>query len=217
MEKGYLLRKFHFDKLKSTVSISNYKKTVFNYILANTTKVPGNWKVTMVTKQKIFEQLYLLWDLQGWNYTSQDFQGPTSRELWDNKEGRPDLPPPLPGIRCGSKILGIRRINKFKFSIDRRFQKCIIFVKVFRGNSENSTFILTCIVWSFWGWTWKNCYQAKFGIIGSSTSCSIIYPKSAKICLGQKIRAKSIFGQFHQVFILAKRKFWSRGWVRKPF
>ena len=33
MEKGYLLRKFHFDRLNSTVSISNYKKTVFSYIL----------------------------------------------------------------------------------------------------------------------------------------------------------------------------------------
>ena len=47
MEKGYLLRKFHLDKLKRTVSISNYKKTVFNYILQlhssqTPQKAPGN-------------------------------------------------------------------------------------------------------------------------------------------------------------------------------
>ena len=41
-------------------------------------------------------------------------------------------------------VLGLfRPFDKFKFSIDRRFQKCIIVVKVFRDNSENSTLILT--------------------------------------------------------------------------
>ena len=52
MEQGYPLKKFRLDKLKITVSISNCKKTVFNYA--------GNLMVTMVTKQKIFDQLYLL-------------------------------------------------------------------------------------------------------------------------------------------------------------
>ena len=35
------------------------------------------------------------------------------------------------------------RFDKIRFSIDRRFQKCIIVVKAFCDNSENSTFILT--------------------------------------------------------------------------
>ena len=49
--------------------------------------------VTMMTKQKIFDQLYLLWDIQGWTYTSQKFHVPKSRELGDNRgEGRPDPP-----------------------------------------------------------------------------------------------------------------------------
>ena len=48
--------------------------------------------VTMVTKQKIFNQLYLLWDIQGWTYTSQKFDVPTSRESWDSRGGQPDPP-----------------------------------------------------------------------------------------------------------------------------
>ena len=38
MEQGYPLKKFHRDKLKITVSISNYKKTVFNYFLQKAMK-----------------------------------------------------------------------------------------------------------------------------------------------------------------------------------
>ena len=52
----------------------------------------------MVTKQKIFDQLYLLWDVQGWTYTSQKFHVPRSREIWDNKGVVPPsslTPPPL--------------------------------------------------------------------------------------------------------------------------
>ena len=49
--------------------------------------------VTMVTKQKIFDQLYLWWDIQGWTYTSQKFHGPRSRE-YEITGGRPNPPPP---------------------------------------------------------------------------------------------------------------------------
>ena len=38
--------------------------------------------VAMVTKQKIFDQLYLLSDIQGWTYTSQKFHVPRSRYPW---------------------------------------------------------------------------------------------------------------------------------------
>ena len=71
MEQGYPLKKFRRDKLKITVSISNYKKTAFNYVSCKKPlEAPGNWMVTMVTKQKIFDQLYLFWDIQRWTYTS---------------------------------------------------------------------------------------------------------------------------------------------------
>ena len=61
MEKGYRLKKFRLDKLKITVSISNCKKTVFNCVSCKKPlKAPGNLMVTMVTKRKIFDQLYLL-------------------------------------------------------------------------------------------------------------------------------------------------------------
>ena len=112
MEKGYLLKKFRLDKLKITVSISNCKKTVFNYISRKKPlKARGNWLVTIVTKRKIFDQLYLFWDIQGWTYTSQKFHVPRSRELWDNRGGRPDPPPWYP---CGSKTLGIWRQHVYK-------------------------------------------------------------------------------------------------------
>ena len=43
MEQGYSLKKFRIDKLKITVSISNCKKTVFNYVLCKKpSKAPGN-------------------------------------------------------------------------------------------------------------------------------------------------------------------------------
>ena len=43
MEHGYPLKKFRYDKLKITVSISNCKKTVFNYVLCKKPlKAPGN-------------------------------------------------------------------------------------------------------------------------------------------------------------------------------
>ena len=61
MEKGYHLKKFRLDKLKITVSISYCKKTVFNNVSwKKPLKASGNWLVTMVTEQKIFDQLYLL-------------------------------------------------------------------------------------------------------------------------------------------------------------
>ena len=69
--------------------------------------------VTMVTKQKIFDQLYLLWYIQGRTYTSQKFQVPRSRELWNNGGGGGGggFGPTSLGIRCGSKILGIQRVK----------------------------------------------------------------------------------------------------------
>ena len=43
-------------------------------------------------------------------------------------------------------VLGLfRPFDKIRFSTDRRFQKCIIVVKAFLGNSENSTFIRTSL------------------------------------------------------------------------
>ena len=61
MKQGYPLKKFPLDKLKITASISNCKKTVFNYgSCKKPLKARGNWMVNMVTKQKIFDQLYLL-------------------------------------------------------------------------------------------------------------------------------------------------------------
>ena len=41
--------------------------------------------------------------------------------------------------------LSVRPFDKIRFSTDRSFQECIIVVKVFRDNSENSTFILTSL------------------------------------------------------------------------
>ena len=70
---------------------------------------------TMVTKQKIFDQLYLFWDIQGWTYTSQKFHVPRSKELRNNWEvGLTPPPPPSLGIRCGSKTLGIRRVKEWR-------------------------------------------------------------------------------------------------------
>ena len=43
MEQGYPLKKFRLDTLKITVSISNCKKTVFNYVFCkNPLKASGN-------------------------------------------------------------------------------------------------------------------------------------------------------------------------------
>ena len=52
--------------------------------------------VTMVTKQKIFDQLYLLWDIQGWIYILQNFTfpGQGSYEI----TGGSALPPPPPPL-----------------------------------------------------------------------------------------------------------------------
>ena len=47
--------------------------------------------VSVVAKQKIFSQLYVLWDIQGWTCTSQ-FHFPTSSELWDTRAVDPILP-----------------------------------------------------------------------------------------------------------------------------
>ena len=58
---------------------------------------------TTVTKQKIFDHFYLLWDIQGWACTSQKFHVLRSRELWDNRGAGQSPPPPPLGIRCGSK------------------------------------------------------------------------------------------------------------------
>ena len=53
-------QKFRIDKLKITVSISNCKQTVFSYVSCKKSlKAPTNCMVTMVAKQKIFDQLYL--------------------------------------------------------------------------------------------------------------------------------------------------------------
>ena len=48
--------------------------------------------VTMVTKQKIFDQLYIFWEIQWWTFTSQKFHVPRSRKLWNNR-GSADPPP----------------------------------------------------------------------------------------------------------------------------
>ena len=62
-------KKFPLDKLTIAISISNCKKAVFNYLLCKKSwKALGNWMATMVTKQKIFDQLYHLWVTQGYTY-----------------------------------------------------------------------------------------------------------------------------------------------------
>ena len=65
--------------------------------------------VTMVTKQKIFDQLYLYETFKDEPIPHKNFTflGQGSYEITGAGVG----PTPL-GIRCGSKILGIRRVKK---------------------------------------------------------------------------------------------------------
>ena len=72
--------------------------------------------VTMETKQKIFDQLYLLWHIQGWTYTSQNFTF-LSQGSYVVLGGWA-----FPfGIQCSTKTLGIRKVEGTLNTFQRRF------------------------------------------------------------------------------------------------
>ena len=114
MEQGYPLKKFYLDKLKSTVSISNCKKTVFNYVFAkgHEKHLVIEWLSRQQNKRYLinftFYETFRDEPVPHENFT---FLHQGSHEIPGG--GRPDSPPLVSDV--GRKPLGIRRVNKCTF------------------------------------------------------------------------------------------------------